>query len=202
MIKELRKINEEEMLRNWALAEVASVRRWKYLNSVLPSGILEKAGRGDHWYSEDEWQKLVEMIRSFRAPLLDGLLQLEIEWYEGNLPTVELKDLEMMNWSPFVSLAGSRKLIDLVQAFQEGKMPPKHHEFAENLSRIQKEFRLEMMWGKPIVVSQSEQPPYILIEGFTRLSAMLLNLSTGQSYRQDIPVILGISDRLDEWNFS
>jgi len=202
MITDLRKISEEEMLKNWALAEVTSVRRQKYLNKTLPEGLIQKIRQGLHEYTEDEWGRLIEMVRSTRSELLKGLLGLDIEWYEGKLPIEELKNLEMMNWPPFVELAGSRKFLDLIRAFQGGKMPSKHHEFAENLERIRKELRPESMQGKPIVLSRSEEPPYILVEGFTRLSAMLLNLLEGKSYGEKISVILGISERLDEWEFA
>lgn len=201
MIKNLRKISEEEMLRNWALAEVASVRRQKYLGDVLSPEILRKVQEERYEFSGREWQKLVEIIKSFRAPLLDGLLSLKAEWLEGELTIEELKELEIMNWLPFVNLAGSRKLVDLVQAFQQGKMPPNHHEFAESLEKIKRNFDLVSMKGKPIIVSHSKKSPYMLIEGFTRLSAMLMNILEGQSYEREIPIILGVSERLNEWNF-
>lgn len=202
MIKDLRKISEEEMLRNWALAEVVSIRRRKYLGDVLPSEILKKARQGRYEFSEQEEQKLVEMIRSFRAPLLDGLLPLKASWFEGELPIKELKELEIMNWPPFVNLARSRKLADLVQAFWQGKMPLNHHEFKENLEQIRQSFSVSSMQGKPIAVSRSKEPPYTLVEGFTRLSAMLLNILDGKFYDEEIPIILGVSERLSEWNFA
>src|SRR3989344_4618796 len=102
------------------------------------------------------------MIRSTRSQLLNGLLQLDMEWYEGKCPTEELKNLEMMNWPPFVNLAGSKRFLDLVNTFRSGKMPPNHHEFAENLGRIRKELKVGDMKGKPIVLSRSSEPPYIL----------------------------------------
>lgn len=202
MIISLRKVSEEEMLRNWALAEVVSIRRQKYLHGILPTGLIQKILERQNEFTENEYKHLTEMIRSTRAELLDGLLGLNVEWYEGRLPIEELKSLEMMNWPPFVNLAGSKRFLDLVNAFQEGKMPPHHHEFAENLERIRKELKIENMKGKPIVLSQSNEPPYILIEGFTRLSAMLLNILDGKLYKGKIPVILGVSKRLSEWQYA
>ena len=202
MITDLQKINEEEMLKNWALAEVASVRRRKYLSGILPESLIQKISRGRYEFTQDEWKTLIEMIRSTRSQLLNDLLKLDVEWYEGKLPIQELKDLEMMNWPQFVNLAGSKRFLDLVNAFREGKMPPNHHEFAENLERIRKELKIENMKGKPIVLSRSDKPPYSLVEGFTRLSAMLLNILNGKLYEGEIPVILGVSRRLDEWEYA
>ena len=202
MITDLQKINEEEMLKNWALAEVASVRRRKYLSGILPESLIQKISRGRYEFTQDEWKTLIEMIRSTRSQLLNDLLKLDVEWYEGKLPMQELKDLEMMNWPPFVNLAGSKRFLDLVNAFRDGKMPSNHHEFAENLERIRKELKIENMKGKPIVLSRSDKPPYSLVEGFTRLSAMLLNILNGKLYEGEIPVILGVSRRLDEWEYA
>ena len=202
MITDLQKINEEEMLKNWALAEVDSVRRQKYLSGILPESLIQKISQEQYEFTQDEWQILIKMIKSTRSQLLNDLLKLDVEWYEGKLPMQELKDLEMMNWPPFVNLAGSKRFLDLVNAFREGKMPPNHHEFAENLERIRKELKIENMKGKPIVLSRSDKPPYSLVEGFTRLSAMLLNILDGKSYEVEISVILGVSRRLDEWEYA
>jgi len=202
MIKDLKRITEEEMLKNWALAEIASIRRRKYLGEALPPEILKKSQEGNYEFSEQEWQQLTAMIRNFRSPLLDGLLMLKMEWYEGVLPAAELTKLQIMNWPPFVDLSGSRKLIDLAKAFLRGEMPPKHPEFAENLEILRKDFGISCMRGKPIIVSQGEQPPYILVEGFTRLSAMMMNMLEGKTYEANLPIILGVSKRLSEWNYA
>lgn len=124
MIYNLRRVEEREMLRNWAIAEVASIRRQKYLTEVLSQDLLQKIQRGEYQFTESEWQQLGEMIRSTRAELLDGLVDLGMAWYEGELPSDEVKDLKMMNWAPFVTLAGSREFIDLVQALRQAECRP------------------------------------------------------------------------------
>lgn len=202
MIKNLKKISEEIMLQNWALAEITSIRRQKYLNGALPQGLIEKIRQGQYDFTKREWKQLTDMIRSTRSELLSGLLQLKLEWYDGALPVSELNTLEMMNWPPFVNLAESRKFIDLVDAFCAEKMPLNHHEFAANLERIKNEFVLDKMKGMPIVVGQSIQPPYVLIEGFTRLSAILLNLLENRVDVKEMLIILGVSTRLKEWQFA
>ena len=202
MIKIYKKITEKQMLRSWALAESSSVRRWKYIKDILPTEILNKVQNNQQNFSEEEWIKLEEMIRYFRSPLLNNLLNIEMEWYKGVLPTSGLKDLEMMKWQPFIDLAGSRKLRDLVEAFLDGKMPPNHIEFAANLEKLEKNFDINKMSGDPVVVSRSIEPPYMLVEGFTRLSALLLNILENKLHGREIPVILGVSSRLEEWDFA
>lgn len=42
MIIDLQKISEEKMLKNWALAEVVSIRRKKYLDKILSESLVKK----------------------------------------------------------------------------------------------------------------------------------------------------------------
>src|SRR3989338_1725921 len=83
MITDLQKINEEEMLKNWALAEVDSVRRQKYLSGILPESLIQKISQEQYEFTQDEWQILIKMIKSTRSQLLNDLLKLDVEWYEG-----------------------------------------------------------------------------------------------------------------------
>lgn len=78
-------------------------------------------------------------------------------------------------------------------------MPPDHQEFAENLERIQKNFSLKNMLGTPILVAKDLHGPYYLIEGFTRSIAILLNERNGNLNEENIPVHIGVSDKLNEW---
>ena len=201
MIKDLKEISEEEMLKNWALAEATSTRRWKYLGKILSPEILGKVKNGPYEFSEKEWQELLAMIRQFRSPLLDELIPLNLSWYEGKLPMSELGKLEMINHAPFVNLAGSKKLIDLAHAFEKGEMPPNHPEFAENLEQLKVGFSLDKMAGKPILVSLTKQPPYELVEGFTRISAVLINSLNGKSFEGEMPVILGVGKQVSSWKW-
>lgn len=199
---ELEEVSEREVIRNWAVAEVASTRRAPYLQGTFSPEILSKVHEGRLAnLSEEEWGVLEGMIRRNRHELLDGLLPLGVKWYKGVLPVKELLKLKMISWRPFVDLAKSNNLIDLVRAFERGEMPPHHHEFSENLRRIQRTLNLQEMIGAPIVVSRGELPPYYLIEGFTRCSAMSLNYRKGIFSGKKIPVILGVSERIHEWSF-
>lgn len=203
MITNLKQINEKEMLRNWALAEVSSERRIPYLQKYFSDEILQKISNNKiSEFSDTDWGTLEKMIRSERSKLLDGLLILNIDWYKGNFFTEELNILSIMNWPPFVNLAGSRKFVDLVKKFQEGMMPPNHYEFEANIKKIKDDFDFAKIVGMPILVSKNIDPPYFLIEGFTRLSAMLLNIWEGRQYTKKLSVILGVSKQINKWEYS
>ncbi len=188
------------MLRNWAIAEASSIRRWRDIHNNLPQDTAEKINKKNYkQLTPTDHNALEEMIVQIRAPLLKGLLPIKPQWYKGYLSSEDLMELEMMNWPDFVNLANSRRLLDLVKAFEEGKMPNNHHEFAANLDRIRDDLNLSNMVGSPIILSRSKNPPYYLVEGFTRCSAILMNMREGKFTEEQIPIMLGVSDRFDEW---
>lgn len=55
------------------------------------------------------------------------------------------------------------------------------------------------MYGVPTFVSKDSPQPLTLVEGFKRCSAMLLNWRKGSLGNENVPIILGVSDKLDEW---
>jgi len=60
---------------------------------------------------------------------------------------------------------------------------------------------LANMKGMPIIVGRNKRHPYILVEGYKRSASLLLNMLEGISFGGSIPVILGTSNRLEEWIF-
>lgn len=202
MITIIEEISAVEMLRDWALAEASSERRIPYVRTYLTDEVIRKVtSQKASDLSEKELENLEQMILKERSDLLSDLLKLNVEWHRGNLPLKEVEGLRIMDWPPFVNLVESRGLVDLVRAFQAGKMPPNHHGFETNLHKMKAGFSFDKMVGTPILVARSKEPPYVLIEGFTRLSAMLLNVFDGIQYVEALPVILGVSQRLDEWDY-
>lgn len=197
MIKNLQKIQWEEVVRNWAIAEAVSKRRLPYIREKLIPSLVQKLENEEvDNLSEEEWSELETMVLDERKELLNGLKELNLIWYKGALPFGEIEQLFMMKWKPFIDQAGSQKFSDLVDTFREGKMPDKHFEFGGYQTVIKGSFDINRMKGAPIVLSESEQPPYYLVEGFTRLSALLLS----DSKPDHVPVILGVG-RVMDWEY-
>jgi hypothetical protein len=201
MVKNLEDISEKEVIRNWALAEAVSIRRLPYLKDILSEETYEKLDSGDiEALNEKDWIQLEAMILKSRADLFNELLRLHLQWKKALLSQDDISNLLMMKWPPFMELAGSNRLKDLVEAFERGEMPPEHHEFAANLERIKNDFSFQKMNGMPILVANTESGPYYLVEGFTRLSALLLRLKSGNLEATDIPVIVGIGN-IKSWPY-
>lgn len=189
------------MLRNWAIAEATNVRRWDDLKEFVSGEVLEKLETGNYdSLAEGEWHQLEQMIAQFRRPLLEGLLRLRPQWYLGDLASSHLSEIRVIKYQPFVQVAPSRTLGDFVAFLEKGGSLPNDPAFAENVKRIRTAFKIEMMRGRPILVSaELSGSSYYLVEGYSRLSAMLLGQRAGTPMIEAIPVMLGATARINEW---
>jgi len=56
----------------------------------------DQDGRSVRLPTEAEWESVEDVIAQLRAPLLDGLLQLQPRWYEGELPIEAVAQMRIM----------------------------------------------------------------------------------------------------------
>src|SRR5262245_46269178 len=119
---DVRLVSEQELVWNWARAEIESTRHSQYYN--LPSEVLERL-RNDkkEELSVDEWNLLTEQVLTVRGPLLAGLRRLKTKWHLGFLSYEELRYLKIMGWSGFFSWAESGRFEEFVRAVDLGKPP-------------------------------------------------------------------------------
>jgi hypothetical protein len=67
------------MLKNWAIAEAASVRRIPYLRRITSADIFDKLSNRDFTaLTDSDWDSLIDMILTSREELLKGLLKLNV----------------------------------------------------------------------------------------------------------------------------
>ncbi len=179
------------MLRNWAIAEATSAQ--KEMSEVVagwPAETQRKLHAGEQdALSEDEWRMLEAAIVLTRQPLLVGLLWLQPQWYQGEVPVEMLADMRIINFSPFVQKAPSRKLSDLAEARPGGATDAKS------------EFSLDKMVGLPIAVGLSLDGPFCLVEGYTRCCTILRDYKGGTFSHRQVPLIVGVSERIVEWSW-
>ena len=55
------------------------------------------------------------------------------------------------------------------------------------------------MNGLPIILCEGINSHKVLLEGYTRICSILLNITEGKLSEKEIPIILGVSKRLKEW---
>lgn len=139
--------------------------------------------------SEPEWQMLESAIAEFRQPLLAGLLALQPDWYEGELPIEAVAEMRIVKYQPFAQKAPSGRLVDLAGA-ERGDAPRGHGEFIR-----------KSMVGLPIAVGRNLAGPLTLVEGYTRCCRALRDYRTGLFDGLPIAMVVGVADRIAEWSW-
>ena len=109
MIQNLEPSSEDDMLVEWALAEVHRLR------GVVPDGLIDRVITNPRRpLTGDDRQCLIAAIRQYRHGMLYDLLPFHLTWSQGELPASELGDV-MFHWrnSAFSGATLSRRLGDL-----------------------------------------------------------------------------------------
>jgi hypothetical protein len=149
--------------------------------------------------SDQDWEALREAILSTRSDIVQPLLDLGIEWFLGELRSTDWAKLRVMNLRIFTDIEPSRSLGELASALDAGAVPriwdPSRY------PRLRSEFELAKMHGLPIVVSERPTGPYTLIEGTTRMCILVSKVRKGELDVAQIPLLLGVSPRIGEWEF-
>lgn len=195
----LQRALERDLVWQWARAESGSARFGKFYLG-LDFELLEHL-KGDEpgLLNYHQWRALENVVFGSRSPLLSGLKRLGTDWYLGSLTVRELHDLKIMNWPDFVALAPSRKLTELAKALDAGAVPKNDMTFSQAYHAVRKAFSREKIRGFPVLVSEIQQGPYTIVEGYTRL-AVLASLFPSQGEHQfELNVIVGVCPKLREW---
>jgi hypothetical protein len=196
-MRNLRVGSEQDLVWNWAKAEIESTRHAQYYSLPLKiQNSLRDDNRGQ--LSSDEWAALAEQVFAVRGPLLAGLRRLNTQWHVGILPYDELASLRIMGWSGFTSWAPSGQFDEFVRTVDLGQ-PPVTKEWLSYYHKLRNSFDQDKMKGSPILVSKDHAGPYIIREGYGRLSVLLSLFQEKQFQSRELKVIIGICDRLDEW---
>ncbi|SRR6266568_1730310 len=192
--------SERDLWWNWAIAELDSTRFGEDFRSLIPIELQTKlrAGRRDV-LTQSDWHELKGAVLKFRFPILLDLLQLGIDWYEGELDPSDLPDIRIMNYEPHVRLAPSRTLAAFAAALDAGRNSGEN-EFGGNYRTVRDTFRTDQLRGRPILVAEATSGPFTLLEGYTRLTVMTSLRRAGKIDSQPIPVLLGVCSRLKEWH--
>ncbi len=182
-------VDQSRMLRTWAMAEVVNPRWAHNLVGVpWPLGLKAKMDVGQ-WdaLTEAEWGMDEQVISQLRAPLLDGLLPLLPKWNEGELAIEAVADMRIMAFPRFLEKAASRRLADLAEA-ERGAGPAGRPEFIR-----------AAMVGLPIAVGRTLDGPFTLMEGYTRCCCALRDHHTGLYDGLPMPMVVGVTERIEEW---
>jgi hypothetical protein len=194
-------VQESEVLRSWALAEFSNPERWTDLPRLVRAEVIQQLRDGGVPTDENDWSALVAAIQSFRQPLLQGLLPLQIQWHSGELTIKDLSGLRVIAYQPFVQAASAGTVGDLVSVFDRGGEVD-GGKYNANVHRISAAFDEMKIRGRPIIVAPSATDPLYLVEGYTRCSAMVHEYRVDHlSGQMRVPVFVGVTPRLFEWDW-
>lgn len=193
-------VSEHDVLREWALTEALNEKRWFELIQLLPPPLQARLKKiPNTTLDENDNNALVKAILKFRERDMVPLLEQHFDWHRGNIPIKGLEQMSIMDWYRFTALSHSRRLVDLANAVDQGEFHPEDKPFADNVLRLVDNFDYDKMQGNLVAVSETESPPYRLLEGYSRACAMLILRKRGQFHETILPIVLGVSPRLSKW---
>jgi len=175
-------IEEADMLRAWALAEVTGPgMQIPQLDPVREKLRVGGTASLNDW----DWWLLEKTVPIARAPILGALLPLRVSWYRGHLTIEALAEqARTFNFAPFDKVAPSRQLAALCRAIRRPDAP---------------EFDRAAMTVPPVFVAPSITGPWCLIEGYRRCCRALRDRDGGRFDGQPLPVIVGVHPSTETW---
>jgi hypothetical protein len=147
-----RKLSVHDMLREWLRAEATNPQRWMNLGGFADERLQRRLETGGE-LTNTEWLGLEDALRNFRAPLLDELLPLPVNWCETQLPLDTLGSIRVLRHF-FASVAPCQILREVVDSLERNS-PDADPSLLSNFRAIRKSFTMEAMCGRPILVATS-----------------------------------------------
>ena len=119
-----------------------------------------------------------------------------VKWYETTIPKELVPNLRYIEYSYWTEITGgSRRVKDAVETIKSGKQV--FNQSNEGFLNAADAVRKGMIFPPLILVTRDEPESAIILEGHLRATAYALALDQTP---EQIPVIIGISSGIDNWN--
>jgi hypothetical protein len=167
------------------------------LVSALEAG--EKSGLTDN-----DWNQLASAVASVRTALTLGPLRLGTTWQYDTFRTDRLGAVRFVRMPDFEEVAPSRTIDELARGIREGKKfreRPGEEDFGAMAERRAREFEVSKLRGAIILLSTDGSPPYLLIEGLTRSTALTIRVQRREAVPSAVSVLIGTCPNLGSWYF-
>jgi len=167
----------------------------------LGPGLLARVRSGTKdGLDRSELSRIRSTVLSTRPEYLRPLLRLGLQWSFGALPSANLPRLRVPALDIFTPTAPSRLLGDFAQALDRGERSV-WRPVALNYQRMRPRFDPGRTVGGPIVVGTSQQGPFTIVEGLTRLSILASRLRRGEPVPAMSRLLVGMGPRARTWRF-
>jgi hypothetical protein len=191
---------EEEVLANFALAEISSPKWDRNFRSILPEPLLRYLRETDF----GEWTPAkraaaIGAIRWHRAPFIGPLLATEPEWYEATVTAEGIGELRTPAKVGNEVLATDLTVDSIVRAIRAGRSG--NATYVAELAELKRDFKIDLLRGKPILVATGPEEPLVVIEGTHRLPAIYWRRLESLPCPDRVSVLVGFSQRIRSWSF-
>lgn len=203
-IKNLISVTEAQVMRQWAIGEARNPK-WGRRNEHITDSTRERllttsSTEVEQQLTEEDNQQIMSAFYQDKDRLaVQEIVKMQCEWKKGTLSLTELEDLYMVQWPLATNMAPSGKIGEFITALQAGKFPPEEKEFVKNVQRLKNNFDPQHMVGAPVILGESNNPPYCAVDGISRICAMILLAREGKMPEEAIPVYLGTSPKVFAW---
>lgn len=204
-IKDLVQISEQDVMWAWAFGETLNPK-WARRHQNISEETRHKLTTTppQEYFQTASASERNEIMQAFftdsaRSVVKDQILPLQCRWYLGKLPVSELEKILIIRWPLSIELTPETGTVaEFATAYSEGKFPPEGNIDTENMRRMS-QYDLTQAIGTPIVLGETNNPPYCAVDGITRFSVMIMRQREGKLGMTEIPVILGVTPRLGNW---
>lgn len=194
-------VSAETVLLSFVEAELDSPsRRAGFVQALTSEGVASLLAAGPSKWPAGQRQLLLYILGQIRGMFILPILALTPQWFEAEISPSELSQHHATAGQWWGSLSPKWDLGTFIDSFEAGQDSPDRG-FRAKVYALAAEFDLAKQRGRPILVGSSEAGVLTVLEGTTRLLAILKRQRDGSDLPASIPIYCGLSPEVDRWMF-
>jgi hypothetical protein len=191
----------ETVLLSFVEAELDSPsRREGFVQAITTQGVESLLAEGPSKWPASQRQLLLYILGRIRGMFILPLLALTPQWFEATIQPSELSHHHSTAGAWWGNLSPNWDLGTFIDSFEAGLDTPEGG-FRAKVYELASSFDLARQRGRPILVGPSEGGMLTVLEGTTRLLAILKRQRDGLDLPVSIPIYCGLSQQADQWMF-
>jgi len=184
-----------------AEVELSSARWGGQFDALLDPEVARRlrSTSASLWMQRDR-ELVNRAFDSYRGGFLRSITALGVTWTEATISPGEISLLRVTAGPWWGGLTPAWDLATLLAAINRGRDTP-DPTFSRGVRELTRSFDPAKVRGRPILVGQAAEGPLTILEGTTRLLAVLSKFGAKQLVPAAIPVYVGLTPRFGEWEF-
>jgi hypothetical protein len=201
-MKLIRQVQADTALLDFAASEMDS-SRWRphFERCIGAPQVLRLRSKGlENWTVEDQGLAL-RALDGVRGVMVRPLVGLEPEWWDAAVDLTELPACEATAGSWWGNLSPNWDLGSFIDSFEAGLDTPEPG-YRKKVYDLAASFDADSMVGRPILVGEKPGVGALtVLEGTTRLLALLKRKRDGRSVPVTVGTYTGFTPRIDNWGY-